>query len=108
MRINLDIQDQNLTPEGREILIGLLHRLEIEPEKFTAENSGVGSQDQSDEAEPEVTVDLVEFLRKARAERKPLKPITPQEFFAAMRETKGFESKEAAHQHIQELRDEWD
>ena len=103
MRISLNIQDQNLTPEGREILIGLLHRLEREPEKFTEENSPVASL-----PEPEEVIDVAEFLRKARAERKPLKPITPQEFFAAMRETKGFESKEAAHQHIQELRNEWD
>ncbi len=108
MRISLEIQDQNLTPEGREILIGLLHRLEREPEKFTAGNSGFAAQDQSDEAEPEVTVDLVEFLRKPRAERKPLEPITPQEFFTRIMETKGFESKEAAHKHIQELRADWD
>jgi hypothetical protein len=103
VRIDLDIQDQNLTPEAREILIGLLHRLEKEPEKFTAVDSPVRSLLESDK-----NVDVAEFLRRARAERKPLQPITPQEFFSRIMETKGFESKEAAHQHIQDLRAEWD
>jgi hypothetical protein len=102
LRINLDFQDQNLTPEAREILIGLLHRLEKEPERFT----GLATQ-----LEPERTLapgELAESLRKARAEREPPTPITPQEFFESMRKTKGFESKEEAHRHIQDLRNEWD
>jgi len=108
VRISLDIQDQDLTPEGREILIGLLHRLEKEPERFTAENSPLRTLTEPDGAEPDDVVNVVEFLRRARAERRPLEPIKPQEFFSRIMETKGFESKEAAHQHIQELRAEWD
>lgn len=103
MKINLDIQDQNLTPEAREILIGLLHRLEKEPEKFT----NVVTQEPLTERNL-APGELKLILQKARAEQKPLKPITPQEFFDSMRRTKGFDSKEAAHQHVQELRAEWD
>ena len=103
MRISLDIQDQNLTPEGRETLIVLLHRLEKEPEQFTGLTGRLEPEESS-----LAPGELAEFLRKARAERKPLKPITPQEFFESMRQTNGFESKEEAHQHVQELRDEWD
>jgi hypothetical protein len=108
VRINLDIQDQNLTPEGREFLIGLLHRLEKEPERFTAENGPCQTIAETEGAEPDTAIDVAEFLGKARAERKPLEPITPQEFFSRIMETTGLESKEAAHQHIRELRAEWD
>lgn len=103
MRINLDIQDQNLTPEAKEILLGLLHRLEREPEKFTAADSPVRFL-----AGPDERVDVAEFLKRARLERKPPKPIMPQEFFSRIMETKGFETREAAHRHIQGLRAEWD
>ena len=103
MRINLDIQDQNLTPEAREILIGLLHRLEKEPERFTGLVGRLEPEDRS-----LAPGELAEFLRKARAERKPPTPITPQEFFESMRKTKGFDSKEEAHRHLQDLRSEWD
>jgi hypothetical protein len=108
MRIELNIQDQNLTPEARQILIGLLHRLEKEPEKFTKENNPVVPPTEPELPVDEPTLTAAEAIRLARENRKPLKPITPQEFFEAMRKTKGFESKEAAHKHVQELRVEWD
>jgi hypothetical protein len=108
MRIELNIQDQNLTPEARQILIGLLHRLEKEPEKFTMENSLVAPSPEPEVDSDEPTLTAAEAIRLGREERKPLKPITPQEFFSKIMETKGFESKEAAHKHVQELRAEWD
>lgn len=103
MKINLDIQDQNLTPEAREILISLLHRLEKEPEKFTNVESSVERI-----AESEKPIDVAAFLEKARVDRKPLNPITPEQFFSRIMKTKGFENAEEAHQHIQDLRAEWD
>jgi len=47
MRINIDIQDQNLTPADREVLIGLLDRLEKEPERFTGLASRVEAEEKS-------------------------------------------------------------
>lgn len=103
MRINLDIQDQNLTPEAKETLVGLLHRLEREPERFMdlAARSASGEKSLA-------PGELQEFLRKARAERSEPTQIAPGEFFVEILKTKGFKSKGAAHRHVREMRDEWD
>jgi hypothetical protein len=90
-----------------ETLIGLLHRLKKKLEKFTAGHSPSSGSPEHDKAGSGEVVDIVEFLRKAWAERKPLEPITPEEFFSRIMESKGSDRKEAAHEHIQELRAEW-
>lgn len=103
MRINLDIQDQNLTPEARATLVGILHRLELDPEKFTNLASLLDPEEK-----PLAPGELAESLRIARSQRVSHEPITPQEFFESMRRTKGFASKEEAQNHVDELRSEWD
>ena len=52
--------------------------------------------------------ELQEFLRRSRAKRGRPAEISPKEFFAEILKTKGFKRKAAAHDHIQELRSEWD
>ena len=52
-------------------------------------------------------VDAFELIRRARAARTEPKPISASDFFAEIQKTRGLQSKEEAHLHVQELRSEW-
>jgi len=55
----------------------------------------------------ESTRDVFEVLQEARAMRTVAEPITATQFFEEIQTTTGFETKAAAREHLQELRNEW-